>query len=536
MSKKNTGSYYTPSYLADFITTRVLTHFEGQKRVSVLEPSVGNGIFLEAIKKNQSIINYSIKVTALDINGNELTKAKDSWGDNASSFIESDFLDYSPQNKFSLVIGNPPYIKRNRLSPSQLDKCRELHSSENLSEVSVKNIWPAFVIKATTLLKDEGILAFILPLDLLQLKFTEEIREYLQTKYQRLDIFTFSNLVFECKGQDTLILIAYKKATRKGVFYAHIENESQLTKNKFTLKQNKALVGSKIKWTHHLLSSEEIKFIEGLKDKLNCIEHYCVSKAGIVTAANDYFIVDKETEDKYKLGRYTKPIIKKGSYINGSVVFDKDDYSELVNSNFPTRLIVFKDEDEKIFSKTIKTYLNVGETLGLPARYKCIQRSNWFVVPNISQQPEGFFFKRCHLYPKLLKNAANVFVTDSAYRIDMKKGFDIDSLVFSFYNSLTLAFAEIEGRYYGGGVLELTPNEFKKLPIPFFNVTSEMFQHFQKDFKSKPDMEMILEANDSKILTTVLGLSNEEIIKIQALRRMFMTKRLKSGSGNNGKK
>jgi adenine-specific DNA-methyltransferase len=49
----------------------------------------------------------------------------------------------------------------------------------------------------------------------------------------------------------------------------------------------------------------------------------------------------------------------------------------------------------------------------------------------------------------------------------MKEDYDLNSLIFSFYNTLTLLMSEIEGRYYGGGVLELIPSEFKKLPIPY---------------------------------------------------------------------
>ncbi|CAA6799180.1 MAG: Unknown protein, partial [uncultured Aureispira sp.] len=44
-NQKNTGSYYTPSYLASFISKRVLSHFEGRTRISILEPSVGDGAF-----------------------------------------------------------------------------------------------------------------------------------------------------------------------------------------------------------------------------------------------------------------------------------------------------------------------------------------------------------------------------------------------------------------------------------------------------------------------------------------------------------
>jgi len=50
-NKKNTGSYYTPSYLASFISKRVLTHFENRTRMSILEPSVGDGAFISELEK-----------------------------------------------------------------------------------------------------------------------------------------------------------------------------------------------------------------------------------------------------------------------------------------------------------------------------------------------------------------------------------------------------------------------------------------------------------------------------------------------------
>jgi hypothetical protein len=59
------------------------------------------------------------------------------------------------------------------------------------------------------------------------------------------------------------------------------------------------------------------------------------------------------------------------------------------------------------------------------------------------------------------------FKSYSSLKVNMKAKWDLNSFIFSFYNSLTLVFAETDGRYYGGGVLELTPREFKKLPIPY---------------------------------------------------------------------
>ena len=72
MNRKDTGSYYTPSYLAEFISKRVLSHFGNRTRMSILEPSVGDGAFISELEKEK---NININLTALDINKVELKTA-----------------------------------------------------------------------------------------------------------------------------------------------------------------------------------------------------------------------------------------------------------------------------------------------------------------------------------------------------------------------------------------------------------------------------------------------------------------------------
>ncbi len=521
-NKKHTGSYYTPQYLADFISKRVQTFFENRTHLSILEPSVGDGAFIESFNRNFA---KSINLTALDINLTELEKAKEKWNNKKSRFEVIDFLEFENKSKYSAIIGNPPYIKKNLLTEKQIETCKLIHKSENLSETSVKNIWTTFIIKSNQLLSSNGVLAFVLPSELLQVKFAEEVREYLKKEFDRIEIFTFSNLMFECKGQDTIVLFAYKKANDKGDFFTNIESKSDLESNSFQLNKNNLLVESKVKWTHHFLTLEELSFLNMLKSRLKTANHYCDSKPGIVTAANKYFIIDKKTEKDFNLSLYTKPIIQKGLFVNGSVVFREKDFLELERLNRPTRLLQLKNDDR--LSNKLKEYLKIGEELKIPLRYKCKMRDNWYVIPNISTEPDAFFFKRSHRFPKLLKNETNAFVTDSAYKVCIREPYELNSFIFSFYNSLTLAFTEIDGRYYGGGVLELTPNEFKNLPIPYMYIDKSKFDEFATNFETKENIESVLSKNDKEILGHSLGLTNDEIVKIQMIRNKLLRKRIR---------
>jgi hypothetical protein len=81
--------------------------------------------------------------------------------------------------------------------------------------------------------------------------------------------------------------------------------------------------------------------------------------------------------------------------------------------------------------------------------------------------------------------------------------------VYCFLNPLTALFAEIEGRYYGGGVLELVPSEIEKLYIPIPNDIEYDVRLLDKEVRSL-SMDDVIENQGNKILKK-LGLSDEEI-------------------------
>ncbi len=518
INQKVTGSYYTPNFLANFIANRVISSFHYED-LQILEPSVGDGAFVSEFKE---IRNKNISLTALDINSKELDKAKDKW-DNTDKFLNIDFLDYTTDQRYSAIIGNPPYIKKNLITEDNLEKIKKIHFDEKLSENSVNNIWTSFLIKSCTLLDQDGIIAFVLPSELLQVNYAKEIREFLRRKFDRVEIFTFNDLMFECKGQDTIVLIGYINHEEKGQFFTNIDSAERLINSDFILSKNEILVENDTKWSHHILNGYEIELLSRLKRRLNSVNDLIFSQPGIVTAANDFFIIDKETETKYNLNKYTKSIVKKGLYVNKKITFDETDLGILQEKNLPTRFLHLTDTD--IISEDLRRYLDIGESMGINSRYKCKKRKNWFVVPNVSTPPEAFFFKRSHLYPKIIKNKTDALVTDSAYKIKMREGFQINSFIYSFYNSLTLVFAELEGRYYGGGVLEIIPSEFKGLPVPYVNISDDIFDEFVNNFENKKSIEDILHQNNFNILNTSLGLQNWEIEELEEIRTKLINKR-----------
>lgn len=530
LDKKNKGSYYTPKIIADFMVNYLSEKLKDKTSLDILEPSSGDGIFIRTLYNHFTLSSKLNKVVAVEREETELEKVKKITQNGSLNTIHSDFLEFqkTDDRKFDLVIGNPPYIKKNRLSEGQIELCENIHKSfSQLSDKKIKNIWTAFLVRSISFIKDDGCLALVLPSELLQVKFAEELRSLILDEFERVEIFTFNELLFkDCKGQDTLLLIAERKSDKKGTYYTNIEKVTDLETKKFSLTQN--IKSKESKWTHSHLESDEIELLENLKPKLVEIDELCSSKAGIVTAANNYFIVNAETIKKYSLQEYIKPIIQKGVFVNGSVELNDTDFQKLINASKPTYLIALND-DITTHNEELMQYLAIGEEALLHERFKMKKRDKWYKVPNIGTPPEAFFFKRCNEYPKLIKNNAKVLATDSAYTIGMKDDFNIDNLIFSFYNSLTLSLAELNGRYYGGGVLELTPNEFKGLSVPYVNTNPNEFNTFVGAFKDKSSIKEICKRNDLRILKTIdKDLNSDAIEKIYNIREKLYLRRIKT--------
>lgn len=171
-------------------------------------------------------------------------------------------------------------------------------------------------------------------------------------------------------------------------------------------------------------------------------------------------------------------------------------------------LLDFQDVDPRTSSKAL-TYIEHGETLGLAGRFKCRTRTPWYRVP-IVRAGDLLLAKRSHRFPRMVVNEARAITTDTIYR-----GRILDASVSpraftaAFPNSLTLLGAELEGRSFGGGVLELVPSEIRRLPIPDVGQMSTEFGRLDQIARSG--------TGDDLVRATDAALIEENAISADAL-------------------
>lgn len=126
--------------------------------------------------------------------------------------------------------------------------------------------------------------------------------------------------------------------------------------------------------------------------------------------------------------------------------------------------------------------------------------------------------------------------TDTIYRGNILPNYQGQelNLVAVFHNSLTLLSAEIEGRSFGGGVLELVPSEISRLLIPFPIQQEKATEHLscivRKNIATSEKSDQLVEATDELISQHIEGFTSDLMDQLQAARQTLLERRLSRNS------
>lgn len=513
MDNKATGSFYTPDRLINYMISYI------QQRMmpkTILEPSAGDGRFVEALKR------FEATITLVELERMKADALTSKFSNTCSVYC-NDFIRYSLDNetKYELIIGNPPYISKKLLTQDQRKVAVEIIEYYGLPQTLFQNIWVSFILAAMKLVEKKGAIFFVLPFEFLQVQYAERLRGFLEERFNTIEITTFEDRVFCDIEQDVcLVYLSNENEENPFIRYTTIISDSDPRETfQSVIKRNKPLK----KWSNCILDDTETEKLLDIARRYPEIQSFGEISPGIVTGANSFFIVDQAQRDSLDMDpKVYLPILSKCSAMKSLLAFKQDDFLELANKGQPVYLINLQSVLEKEFSYELIEYLQDGIRKNINERYKCSIRGRWHDVP-VVKSGDISFFKRFSSMPRLIINNINVHTTDIAYNVRLKKDFDKNAFAFCFFNSLTLALCEYNGRFYGGGVGELVPSEFKKLRLPYKQITSNEVEHLDQMMRSNTSIDHIVDYVDS----IVLDLEPDDIGALRLMRHKYLQRRMK---------
>ena len=436
----------------------------------VLEPSAGDGRIVAAAVEH---LEGDGHIIALELYSDEAENAAIKGG-SLATVIVGDFFDWyranRPDANFDCVIGNPPFIRYQDFPEQYRQTAFELMREEGLRPTRLTNAWLPFVVVATRALRPGGRLALVLPAELLQVGYAAELRAYLARKYSHLTVITFRKLVFDGIQQETVLLLGIRQdSTTAQMHFIELDNVEGLHIERVHGSEpvKVDLDHAREKWTQYYLAPNELALIRELEmsDTFVRLGSLAQVDVGIVTGRNEFFVLTPEETSMLNVQTLCVPLVGRAAQIPG-LVLREGDWNRLASENGKCFLFHIGNLERDALPQPALAYIEYGEENGFHSKYKCrIRLPRWWNVPS-AWVPDAFLLRQIHDGPRIIQNAASATCTDTIHRVRVVPGIDTAWLAAASINSLTFAFAEIRGRSYGGGVLELEPTEAEALPFP----------------------------------------------------------------------
>ncbi|MGY4111339.1 adenine-specific DNA-methyltransferase [Aeribacillus sp. SP014] len=401
------------------------------------------------------------------------------------------------------------------------------------------NAWVSFVVASVRMLNMNGKIGLVIPAELLQVAYAEDLRLYLLKNLSKLTIVTFEELIFPDVQQEVVLLLGEKtekKVKEKNkISIVEVKNIDALEKQFYSIPiEFKEVDHTTDKWTKYFLSNHEIQLINFIKNHSGFCEFREMAEVdiGITTGNNKYFSVDKETVERFNLHDVSIPLIGRSAHASG-LYFTYEDWKKNVDKGVPAQLLYFPNEPFEKLPTNYQKYIKYGEENQMHTGYKCRIRENWYHIPSV-WVPDAFFLRRNNKFPKFVLNDISAVSTDTMHRIRFNQGINRDKALLSYYNSITFAFTEIEGRSYGGGVLEILPGEVEKIVLPNLqnfddSIAKELISKIDRTVRNNEDIEPTLDEVDEIILVNYLRINIEVVQAFRNIWKKLMNRRLNRG-------
>lgn len=381
------------------------------------------------------------------------------------------------------------------------------------------NAWVPFVIAALAMLRPGGRLGMVVPSEIFHIPHSQSLRRFLAEQCSRILLLDPEEIWFGETLQGTVLLMAEKKYDRteksQGVAVVPVRGRKQLESDPEAIFQCAGFTnGSTIegKWMPVFLTREERKLVSELRadKKVRPFSEQADVDVGIVTGANKFFLVPDSVVEAFGMQRWAHPMFGRSEHAQG-LVYSRADHAANKRAGLPANFLWFQDEELADYPAKVRAYLDSGLSQKLHTRYKCRVRTPWYKVPSVYVAPVGML-KRAHNIPRLILNSAKAYTTDTAYRIKPLRA-TAEALVFSFVNSLTCLTAELEGRHYGGGVLELVPSEIERLLLPVVECSAAQLATVDENYRKAETDLVFLRAQDVTVLGKIgVGKSDQEVL------------------------
>lgn len=473
------GQFATPTGLAADILKYARALLPQPHKIRFLDPAFGTGSFYSALTGAFSPSEI-VRAVGYEIDPHYGNEAKKIWSDSRLMLRLADFTRAAPptsdEEKFNLLICNPPYVRHHHLNSA--DKARLRRATEQSAGIRLSGLaglYCHFIGLAHAWMAEDGLAGWLIPSEFMDVNYGREVKDYLLNRVTLLRIHRFDP--DDVQFGDALVssaVVWFSRADPPRGHSVDFTYGGSLTNPKVVKQIATDTLRDNSKWSKFPLASSPAAR-EGKQLKLSGL---FTIKRGLATGANSFFLLTPERITQFQLPReFLTPILPSPRFLPvneietdsaGNPLIDRRLF--LLSCNLPEGIVKSK-------YPALWKYLQTGVEAGLDQRYLSKHRSPWYAQ---EERPASMFlctymgrpgtrngnpfrFILNHsratapnvylmLYPKpLLKE---LLIVDS----------NLPKRVWQALNEITPDVLVGEGRVYGGGLHKMEPNELGNAP------------------------------------------------------------------------
>ncbi|MBV9549726.1 MAG: N-6 DNA methylase, partial [Alphaproteobacteria bacterium] len=365
------GQFWTPEWVAN-----AMVAWAARDSDHIFDPAIGAGAFFAAAKR------LAVQGKKLSFSGGELYRenleeafANGLTNTDLAHVRIGDFLrSFGAEDQFDSIVANPPYIRHHRFDLEYKAFLQNLAVTTIGTPIDARaGIHVFFLIKALTHLQPGGRLAFILPSDICEGKFSSVLWKWISGRYRICAAVTFDHAASPFPGVDTnaIVLMIQNAKPEKKLKWARVKRAE--TEDLFRWCADDL---GKIQSDEVLITEREINeasttglsrppVAEGVKRDTIPLGHFVTVIRGIATGDNDFFFLTSKRIEDLGLPRakFVRAIGRTRDIAGAKIT--QEDLSRLDIAGRPTYLLNLDREEKQQLPPAMQDYITVGETAGL---------------------------------------------------------------------------------------------------------------------------------------------------------------------------
>lgn len=471
------GQFATPPQLADDVLAYAATLLNGaSENIRFLDPALGTGSFYSALLRTFPTEAIAA-AEGYEIDAHYGTAAQTLWERHPLKIHLDDFTHAAPrptENRFNLVICNPPYVRHHHLSGA--DKLRLKELSESTCGVRINGLsglYCYFMALAHAWLSEGGIAGWLIPSEFMDVNYGTAIKQYLLEKVTLLHVHRFDP--HDVQFDDALVssaVVWFKNEKPRAGHTVTFSYGGTMQHPRVTRAVEARTLATLPKWTQITQDSKRME-----QPALTLADLFTVRR-GVATGDNKFFILSRqEIEDRGLPLHLFQPILPNPRYVPGSEVLADAEGNPLLERQL--FLLDCRLPEEVVQQKypALWEYLQTGLE-SVAQRYLCRSRPVWYFQEKRLPAPfvctymgrsNGAADKRPF---RFILNRSKA-IAGNVYLMLYPKPAVADLLsrqpgsarqILAFLNAITPETLQNEGRVYGGGLYKLEPKELANVP------------------------------------------------------------------------